>query len=334
MIPVGQPYRPAGTLDVRSVLITIILGVTAAVIGAAVIWLWERSPIPTLVIVTPIIQGMGVGGAMAFAVGRLRMRNPKLVTAVGCACGLLSIGLVHYGHYVSMVTSATDEMRGEIAQNKSIPEEQRKVLLEQLDADPAGFIDPMLVQMTGHSGFVGSLLLRNQQGIVIKRAPVTGIFLWIIWGVEALFVALMAATWPAGVASRPFCEECGYWCEKQPDLFTLPGASAAPLVQAIRDDNPSRVAELRANPPPYDQSGLVGVSLHTCPGCDLSFADVSHWVAKGKEMKVTNLLSQLRVSPEVVAAMRNAPVPAGAVQEDDAEPTGEEGIPDEHRQEA
>jgi hypothetical protein len=334
MIPVGQPYRPAGTLDVRSILITTILGVTAAVIGAAVIWLWEWSPIPTLVIVTPIIQGLGVGAVMAFAVGRLRMRNPNLVFAVGCACGLLSIGLVHYGHYMSMVTSACGDIRGEIVRDKSIPEEKRKALLERLDADPAGFIDPMLVQATGHSGFLGSLFLRNQQGIVIKRAPVTGIFLWIIWGAEALFVVLTAAALPRATASRPFCEECGYWCEKKPDLFTLPGASAAPLVQAIRDDNASRVAELRANPPPYDESGLVGVSLHTCPGCDLSFADASHRVVKGKEMKVTNLLSQHRVSPEVLAAMRNAPVSAVAVQEDDAEPPGAEDIPDEHGQHA
>jgi hypothetical protein len=326
MIPVGQPYRPAGTLDVRSILITTILGVTAAVIGAAFIWLWEWSPIPTLVIVTPIIQGMWVGGVMAFAVGRLRMRNPNLVFAVGCACGLLSIGLVHYGHYMSMVTSAAGEMRGEIVRDKSIPEGQRKALLERLDDDPASFIDPMLRRMTGHSGFLGSLFLRNQQGITIKRMPLTGILLWILWGAEALVVVVMAAVVPVAVASRPFCEECGYWSDKQPDLFTLPGASAAPLVQAIRDDNPSRVAELRANPPPYDESGLVGVSLHNCPGCDLSFADVSHRVAKGKEMKVTNLLSQLRVSPELVAAMRNAPVPAGAVEEADAVKLEEEDV--------
>jgi hypothetical protein len=334
MIPVGQPYRPAGTLDVRSILITTILGVTAAVIGAAIIWLWEWSPIPSLVIVTPIIQGVGVGAVMAFAVGRLRMRNPNLVFAVGCACGLLSVGLVHYGHYMSMVTSEAGLVRGEITRNKSIPEDQRKALLERLDDDPAGFIDPMLRQMTGHSGFLGSLFRRNQQGLLIKGAPVTGTFLWIIWGAEALVVVLMAAVVPVAVASRPFCEECGYWCEKRPELFTLPGVSAAPLVQAIREDNPARVAELRANPPPYDAAGLVGVSLHNCPGCDLSFADVSHRVVKGKEMKVRNLLSQLRVSPEVVAAMRNAPVPAGAAQEDNAEPPEAEDIPDEHRQEA
>ena len=61
MIPVGQPYVPAGALDARSVLITTILGTTAAVIAAALVWVWEWSPIPTLLILTPLLQGLAVG---------------------------------------------------------------------------------------------------------------------------------------------------------------------------------------------------------------------------------------------------------------------------------
>ncbi len=123
MTSIGQPYRPAGTLDLRSILITTILGVTAAVIGAAVFWLWEWSPIPTLVVLTPIIQGLCVGGVMAFAVGRLRMRNHRLIATVGFTCGLLSITLVHYGHYLSMVTAAAGDLRERVAQDKTIPED-------------------------------------------------------------------------------------------------------------------------------------------------------------------------------------------------------------------
>ena len=186
MIPVGQPYRPAGKLDARSVLITTILGTTAAVLGAALIWLWEWSPIPTLVGVTAIVQGIGVGAVMAFAVQRLRMRNPRLVATVGFACGLLIALLVHYGHYMHLVTAVSDQLRGEIAQNKTMPEGERQKLLARLDADPAAFIDPMLVLQTGHSGFLGSMIYRNEQGVLLKGNPVTGTILWILWGAEAL----------------------------------------------------------------------------------------------------------------------------------------------------
>jgi hypothetical protein len=333
MIPVGQKYRPAGTLDGRSILITIILGTTAAVIGAAIVWLWEWSPIPTFVVLTPAVQGIGVGGVMAAVVKRLRMRNPWLVAVGGIACGLLSAVLVHYGHYLNMVTAAADEVRSRITQDKTLPEGERKELLARLDDDPAAFINPMLVMKTGHSGFVGSLVLRNQHGVMLKDAPVTGTFLWILWGGEALLVAIMAAMLPAIYASQPFCEECGYWCEKQANLLTLPAARGVPLVEAVGQDNPSRAAELRANPPPYDQSGMVAVSLHACPGCDQSFAEVTHHVTKGKETKVMHLLRMHRVSPEMVAVIRGTHTRSQAVEDRPADELRKEVVDDDQRQE-
>ena len=193
MIPVGQPYRPAGTLDAKSILITTILGTTAAVIGAAIVWLWEWSPIPTLLLITPMVQGIGVGGVMAFAVRRLRMRNPRIVAVVGFACGLLSIVLVHYGHYLHLVSATADDLRTRITQDEAMPEGQRQSLLAQLDTDPTMFIDRILVQKTQHAGFLGSLFLRNEQGVRLKSTVVSGTFLWILWGAEALMVAAMPA---------------------------------------------------------------------------------------------------------------------------------------------
>ncbi len=307
MIPVGQPYRPSGPLDAKSILITAILGTTAGVIGAALVWLWEWSPIPTLVLITPLVQGAAIGGVMAFAVTRLRMRNPRIIGAVGFACGLLSILLVHYGHYLHLVTSVAAELRTMVTQNKGLPADERKSLLTQIDADPAKFIDPILAQKTGHSGFLGSLFMRNEQGVRIKSSTVTGTFLWILWGAEALMVAAMAGFIPAASASEPFCEECGYWCEKQPDLFNHATASATLLIEAVQQDNPSQIAALRATPFVDDGSGLVTATLHACPGCDQSFADIAQRIPKGKETTVKVLLKQVRVSPEMVDAIRNVP---------------------------
>jgi hypothetical protein len=304
MVAIGQPYRPAGTLDVRSILITLILGVTAAVLGAAVIWLWEWSPIPTLVVLTHCIQGLFVGGVMAFAVDRLRLRNPRFIATVGFACGLLSIALVHYGHYLSMVTSSTAALRSQVVEDRTIPEPQRKALLEQLDADPAGVFDQTLVRMTGHSGFIGSLFLRSELGFTIKGRHESGTFVWVLWGFEAFIAALVAAIAPASVASRAYCEDCGYWCDKATDLITLPAAIADPMVLALREDNPALVAELRSNPPPYDESGFLDIVLHNCPGCEVCFANVTRRFMKKKETKFIPLLKACRISPEAAAALR------------------------------
>jgi hypothetical protein len=223
---------------------------------------------------------------MAFAVGRLGMRNPRIVAVVGFACGLLSIVLVHYGHYIHLVSAITGELRTSIAQNEKIPEAERQAMLARIEADPAQFVDPFLSLCTGHSGFIGSLFLRNQQGVMLRRHRATGGFLWFLWGAEAVLVAVMASMAPAARAAEPFCEECGYWCAKQPDLFSLPAASAVSLVQAVAEDNPAAVAALRANPPPDDGSGLVGVTLLACPGCDQCFADISQRFVKGKEDQI------------------------------------------------
>lgn len=312
MVPIGQLYRPAGTLDIRSTLITVILGVTAAVIGAAVVWLWERSPIPTLVVLTPCIQGMFVGGVMAFAVGRLRMRNPRLIAMVGFTCGLLSIFFVHYGHYVSMVTSAAEEIRVQVVQDPALPEARRKELLDKLDSDPASVVDRLLAMRTGHSGFIGSMFLRNEQGFTIKGQHHSGTFVWIMWGFEALIASLVAASVPTAIASRPYCEDCGYWCDKPTDLVTLPAATSEAMLQALRDDNPGRVAELRTNPPPFDESGFLDITLHNCPGCDLCFANVTRRFTKKKETKFIPLLKMCRISPRAAAALRGTPTTPGA----------------------
>ncbi len=338
MVPIGQPYRPAGTLDVRSILITVILGVTAAVIGATIIWLWEWCGIPTLLVLTPCIQGLFVGGVMAFAVGRLRMRNPRLIALVGFACGLLSIALVHYGHYLSMVTSAAAELRAQVVADPTIPENQRKALLDRLDADPAGFIDPMLVRMTGHPGFIGSLILRNERGFTIKGRHESGTFVWVLWGFEALIAALVTASLPGAVASRPYCESCGYWCDKATDLITLPAAVAEPFVRALSEDNPAQAADLRFNPPPYDDSGFLDIVLHNCPGCDLCFASVTRRFMKKKETKLIPLLKMCRISPEMAAALRATRPSTGESHEDgvaegeiaEDEPQGEQVV-DESR---
>jgi hypothetical protein len=315
MIPVGQPYRPAGTLDAKSILITTILGTTAAVIGAALIWLWEWSPIPTLLLLTPMLQGLGVGIVMAFAIGRLRIRNPRVVAVVAFACGLLSVALVHYGHYLHLVSTIAGELRNEIAEDKSIPEGKRQSLLAQLDTDPARIVDPLLAQQTQHSGFLGSLFLRNAQGVTLRSFVVSGAFLWILWFAEALAAAWIASVCATARAAEPFCEDCGYWCETQPHLFALPGTSAADLVEAVRENDHARIAALRASPFVDNGSGTVAATLHACPGCDQSFADVLHRFLKGKETKEKILLKQHRVSPEVVEAIRTAPVAAKLTSE-------------------
>jgi hypothetical protein len=320
MIPVGQPYQPAGHFDVRATLTTLILGSAMAVVAAALIWLWEISPIPQIVILTSVIQGVIVGVAMGFMVGRLRMRAPMLAAVIGFACGSLSVFLVHYAHYVQSVYEVRDAVLQDIRDDQDSTPDQKKRALDLFGAmDPFVLTDKIVIfPGTQKHGFLGAMILRNRAGLTIRgHTKATGAFLWLLWAAEGVFVAGTAAAMARSRAAAPYCEDCGAWCIKQGDLFALPGSSSEALAAAVREGRPDQLAALRANPPEVDGPGHVVLTLHACPSCDQSFADVKHRISNGKEVKETSLVKELRVSPELAATCRaefTKPAPASAAE--------------------
>jgi hypothetical protein len=334
MTPVGQPYCAAGPISFRSVISTVILGTFTAIVSAAAIWFWESSPIPTLVILTPFLQGLLIGLVMAFAIGRLRMRNPKLLLLIGFTCGLASVAMVHMGHHIRFVQEVAALYRQQVEADGSLTPEQKKEALEVADKEPQAITDAFLLQKTGHSGLIGSILLRSEQGVKIKSATLTGWGLWTLWGFEALVVAFMAAAMSHARASEPFCEDCGDWCHKQTAPLVFPGEAAGALAEAVRSDDLASVANLRDHPPETTGLTFAGTILYACGGCNLTFADV--WqrfdtVKKGKTESTTKtLVQQISISPEMTALLCNqalAPTEDGAIEEgaegDVEEPVGE-----------
>jgi len=312
MIPVGHPYQAAGPIDFRSVLTTVILGTVIAILSGLGVWLWEASPLPTMVILTSIIQGAVIGLALAFMIGRLRLRAPKLLATIGLACGLASVAIVHYGHHLRFVDRVVSVYCEEIEADQSLSSERKRELIAASEGDPGAVADEVLVARTGHAGLVGSLIMRSETGVTIKHTALTGWGVWLLWGCEALCVAGLAAAMAGSRASEPFCEECGDWCVKEPGRLTLAGESAGPLAEAVRIDDTAAVASLRDRPAGEgDGTSAAGATLHACPGCEQAFGDVWHRVdkvRKGKTESTTKVLvKRLRVSPEMVALLRAGP---------------------------
>ncbi len=307
MIPVGQPYRPAGRLDVQAILVTVILGFFTAALAAIPIWLWEISPIPTLVIITAIVQGLIVGWCLKYMVGRLKLRSPRLVGTIALGCGLLSVFFVHYAHYIRFTGQVVDQVRLDIQNHATLTPEQKTTALGVLDKEPNAWVNQILAANTGQKGLLGFLMMRCEEGIFIKGHKVTGWVLWLLWAGEAGFVAIAACSMASGRAAAPFCEDCGYWCVDEPDLIILPSPAAEPLSQALQGDNPSAVEETRRHPPEPTSDARAVVSLSACPSCDQAFAKLSSHVTNGDKAVVTVLLNQLRISPEMATAVRFEP---------------------------
>ncbi len=320
MIPVGQPYRPDGPINFRSLLSTLILGTVTALLGAAAIWLWETSPVPTFVLVTPALQGVLIGLVLAIMIGRLRMRNPKLLATIAVACGLSSVALVHYGHYLRFLDTVGEQYRTEVEADRELTPDQKRAALARVEHGSHEVADTFLVAKTGHPGLVGSLLLRSEMGVQIKHSTLTGWGVWLLWGVEAFIVAATAGALAGSRAAEPFCEECVEWCAKHPGRLDLVGEAAAPLAEAIRGDNTAEVVALRDRPIETAGNSAAGTSLKSCPGCDQTFADVWHRIdkpgKKGKTESTTRtLVKQLRISPEMAQLLRSEPEPAAETAE-------------------
>src|SRR5262249_3273386 len=86
---------------------------------------------------------------------------------------------------------------------------------------------------------------------------------------------------------------------------------------ALQSDDSRQVAALKTAPPPplkvgEADPGVVIVNLHSCPGCDQSFADVVHSFAKRKETKSVVKLKRVRGSPEALPPLLAAPLTEGA----------------------
>jgi len=320
MIPVGQAYRPEGQVDARSLLSATILGVVTALFAAIVVWAWELSPIPTLVILTPLMQGFVIGIVLTLLIGRLKLRHPKLMAVVGFACGLASVGLIHYAHHLHFLDQFATEYKAFVQANDRLTPEEKREALQAADNNANDAADEFLEGKTGHRGFLGSTLFRSQVGVRIKSAELTGWGVGILWGIEALMVAVVAGVMAYSRASAPFCEDCGDWCSKSPAAIELAGEAAGALGDAVRANDHQQVTQLLGQPVDAEaiQQHGTRAALHSCGGCDQTFADVESYRIKKKKGKpettTTSVAKQVRISPEMLALLRPRPAVAGPVE--------------------
>lgn len=310
-----------------------ILGTVVAALGAALVWLWEISPVPTLVLLTPLLQGGCIGFVLGFMIHRMRIRNPVLAGFLGFACGLLSILLVHYGHYLRLSSAFQTSIAHAIHDDPRLTNEQRAQQLAALEKDPKAVVDPILkLQTGGQGGFPGAMIFRNQHGVTIKDAKVTGGFLWALWGFEALLVAGVAAAMANEKASSPYCEDCQAWCDESKDVSHFAAAHVDEFATAILADDLALVTSLRNTLPEAERPGVGAIHLHSCAGCDLTLATVvARTPTRKNEIKEKVKLKQIRLSPSVAEAVRtrpSEPSPVASPPADELDVVDDDPVPD------
>ena len=243
------------------------------------------------------------------------------MATVAFACGLASVGLIHYAHYLHFLDQIDTAIKAEVEADDNLLPAKKQEILANLAKGSNEMANLVLLENTGHQGFLGSMMLRAQQGVQIKSANLTGWGLWILWGFEALMVAGVATSMAYKRAAVPYCEDCSAWCSQTISPVILAGESAEALAEAVRADDHQGMAALIDQPtdPEAIELHRAGAQLHSCENCDQTFADVERILTKVKKGKTqtatTAVLKRVRVSPAIVGLLRGPVVVPGVSPE-------------------
>lgn len=161
------------------------------------------------------------------------------------------------------------------------------------------------------------------------KNPVTGVLLWVVWGIEAAIVLVVPPVLAWGVlSSEPFCEFCGEWCEEDQGLVSLRQAEPAGIKQVFESKQFERLKAVGAKD--SGSADWYRLDLHRCKRCDrtntltvksekITFDSKGNAKTESKDLFAKLSLSQPEVE-ELRRVSRELTMPA-PVQEPAASPS-------------
>lgn len=217
--------------------------VGGAVIGAAVgllsRWIY-------LVLVFPVLMGIGARILIAAAVKDGKVRNPILAALFAVLMAVTLYGTLHYVRYLLFLGDARVVLAKTLQQQYlSVNEIGMRKLLEE-----------WLVNETGVRGFPGYLALTAKQGLRMGgflssgsyavssgKSLFSGVWVWLYWLAELTGIAALAVWAAVPPAREPFCEHCQRWIRRGDHLGSVPLARGGEFLRLL---SAGHVAEARA----------------------------------------------------------------------------------------
>lgn len=156
-----------------------------------------------LLYIFPIGLGVLCGFLLGNAVYRLRLPSDEWKIAAAIVATMAIYGTSHYVLYLQFQNEASRLIVALPDYNNSI--------------DIAGTINLLLMDSTGHTGFLGYLHYRAQHGFTIQplysdySTPVGTTGAWLYWFLEIILTGGIAAYITVATTQQPFCYNCTTW---------------------------------------------------------------------------------------------------------------------------
>lgn len=129
--------------------------------------------------------------------------------------------------------------------------------------------------------------------------PEHGTFLWFVWACEAMLVlGFGTITAMALVQRRPFCEQCGQWCNERRKLYFAPSLPAGQFKTLLESQGTSGLEKLIVGD---KKKAHYRIDLHTCRVChSLNTLSLVQNFPRDRKTVVDKLL----VTPDQASAVR------------------------------
>ena len=266
----GQiPFRADGGFSVPAALMLIgLLGLTGLFLGilASVVSKWFY-----LIIIFPLLIGLGVGVVGDYGVRRFQIRMPIL-------CGFAAF----FGGCLAMLAMHFTDFRREMAyraDHSTAREVEIASRIDEIKKDPAAFSpedrslakemesDPLYLKLLRVRTFGQYVDYNASRGVELRRTGrgqgvnlgYAGSYLY--WICEVLIVAGVAFTTMKAASERPFCAICDTWKMEQ----EYPGVGGSPreIAKALSRGDFARVQQQLAA-----EGDSSVVNLWVCPNCE------------------------------------------------------------------
>ncbi len=255
-------YQPSGAIGFKT-LPLIIAGIFLTIVLAFVYqFLLEWIPLIYVNFLLTLGMGIGVGMIGSFVVKSGHCRNWLIAGLVGMIFFLSGLGAKYWFQYQRMTQELVGLWTEQIESDPNIPATEKE---SELDFRKQNFT------------FLMHIGVRVNQGWVVGKgngAPLSGIFVYVIWLIEAGIIGYFAVTAPVATAKEPYSEKMIAWADEAQVVMTLP-ITDPEMVSKI--ESASSVDDLLEIPIPInDQSTQFAIyTVNSIPGEEFEDAYLS-----------------------------------------------------------
>ncbi|BDI29586.1 hypothetical protein CCAX7_16370 [Capsulimonas corticalis] len=279
----AAPYKPSGRSGPGGVAL---LWLTALIAGPIAGLIYDKvSGYFNIFLISPILIGLVVGGALYLVIKKINIRSPLAAITAGIAAGLLCAGANYIGDCLAMRSTIVNGVSQDIADHYHLPVAQVRAKIDRR-LDPIREIR-VASEIKAESGVsITSTHDYSHSG----GTPIQGGFYYALEVFEAILMAGAAAAVAAGASSALFCETCEKWYTSHKIFRVHPSRSAA-MLHCIKTQDWNGAAALPGSAPGTEKMHC-DVVVKRCPACRASLIEVTNVVDKATKKLLTAPLPQ------------------------------------------